>query len=236
MHPQSLPSTRTDAAATPCDFKIANGAYAAPVLRQRDKDKPHLTADQQRAARRSAELSRVYFRQYPHGLPANRLGVKYARYMCRTMAFLPDDRRELWLNKHALWMNADTRARILRLGPYWYSPRSLGQHLELDDDTRDAASAWSIAACNVTEEERAQFRRDKRTAAEALRRRQNGAKPRAEYEAQSLSRTKPWEAEGISRRTWYRRRGTSAWPPSPRTVTLSRPKPHPSVSVSDSVL
>ena len=32
-------------------------------------------------------------------------------------------------------------------------------------------------------------------------------KPRAEYlEANSLSRTKPWVAEGISRTTWYDRR------------------------------
>jgi hypothetical protein len=29
---------------------------------------------------------------------------------------------------------------------------------------------------------------------------------RAEYEAKSLSRTRPWDVEGISRRTWYNRR------------------------------
>jgi hypothetical protein len=34
----------------------------------------------------------------------------------------------------------------------------------------------------------------------------NGAKPRTVYEANSLSRTRPWEQEGISRRTWERRR------------------------------
>ena len=31
------------------------------------------------------------------------------------------------------------------------------------------------------------------------------AQPRADYEAQSLARTKPWESEGVSRATWYRR-------------------------------
>ena len=31
-------------------------------------------------------------------------------------------------------------------------------------------------------------------------------KPRAEYEASSLSRTQPWKAENISRAEWYRRR------------------------------
>jgi hypothetical protein len=37
------------------------------------------------------------------------------------------------------------------------------------------------------------------------RRRDAGAIPRAEYEANSLSRTRPWEADGLSRRTWERR-------------------------------
>jgi len=36
-------------------------------------------------------------------------------------------------------------------------------------------------------------------------RRKRGHKTREEYLATSLSRLKPWEAEGISRRTYYRR-------------------------------
>lgn len=40
-------------------------------------------------------------------------------------------------------------------------------------------------------------------------RRAKGVKPRKVYEGQAVSATKPWEAEGVSRRTWYRRqRGT----------------------------
>jgi predicted transcriptional regulator len=30
------------------------------------------------------------------------------------------------------------------------------------------------------------------------------AQPRADYEAQSLTRAKPWEGLGMSRATWYR--------------------------------
>lgn len=41
-------------------------------------------------------------------------------------------------------------------------------------------------------------------------RRQAGAVEREEYEAGSLSKAKPWEAEGISRRTWYRRQKMEA--------------------------
>jgi len=36
------------------------------------------------------------------------------------------------------------------------------------------------------------------------------AQPRADYEANSLNRTKPWEALGVSRSTWYRHRNKSA--------------------------
>jgi len=50
--------------------------------------------------------------------------------------------------------------------------------------------------------------RDRLNAAE--KRRANGATPRDVYEANSLSRTRPWEAEGISRSTYDRRRKKAA--------------------------
>ena len=51
--------------------------------------------------------------------------------------------------------------------------------------------------------QREKYRRNnERRAAE---RREGGAKTRPQYEGESISRAKPWEALGISRRTWYRR-------------------------------
>lgn len=44
---------------------------------------------------------------------------------------------------------------------------------------------------------------------DTVRRRAAGAVPRSQYESGSISKIKPWEAEGISRATWYRRRETS---------------------------
>ena len=41
------------------------------------------------------------------------------------------------------------------------------------------------------------------------RRRAAGIVNRSEYESNAISKQKPWEAEGISRATWYRRRETS---------------------------
>jgi ElaB/YqjD/DUF883 family membrane-anchored ribosome-binding protein len=57
----------------------------------------------------------------------------------------------------------------------------------------------------------AENRRRERNRLNAVeKRRANGAMPRAVYEANSLSRTKPWEAEGISRSTYDRRRKKAA--------------------------
>ena len=206
---------------------------------QRGQDKPRLTTEQKRAARRVRELSRIYYQQYPHGLPHNGLGVKYARYMLRTMAWLPDDRRAQWLDRHAPWIDVDKRADLLRLGAYWYAARSLGEHLELDDETREAAMAWSIEAVDVTCEERKAVNREKDRLRRERHRRKNGAKPHA----QSVLHQEPWTLEGVSRRTWYRRRKASGTDssepsliltpcdvsvPSPAQAAAAEPPPQPS--------
>jgi hypothetical protein len=191
------------------------------LLQQRGKDKPRLTRDQTRAARRVSELRRIYQDQYSSGLPHNGLGVKYAKYMLRTMAFLPNDRREEWLDRHGAWIDAPTRAYLLKLGAYWYADRSLGQKLELYDQDREKLEAWSVEAVDVNEEQRQMINSEKNRKAQERRRRKNGAKPRAD----SLSQTKPWADEGISRRTWERRRRKSG--------DASPSRPSLSLSVND---
>jgi hypothetical protein len=188
-----------------------------PLLFEAGKKKPRLTTEQKRAARRVRELSRIYFRQYPYGLPHNGIGVKYAKYMCRTMAFLPDDQRKQWLDRHAAWMDASARDYLMSLGPYWYAARSLGDHLEMDDEDREYCQAWSIVAIDVTEEKRLDINLEKNRKAQEKRRRKSGAKS----QSQSLSRTKPWEAEEISRRTWERRRKAGVASSSPPSLLIS---------------
>jgi len=46
--------------------------------------------------------------------------------------------------------------------------------------------------------------RERHAARDTVKRRAAGAVPRAEYEANALSTTRPWEALGVSRATWYR--------------------------------
>jgi hypothetical protein len=118
------------------------------------------------------------------------------------MAFLPDDKRRQWLRRYAAWMDAETRDYLMRLGPYWYSPKSLGNNLELYDEDREKLMAWSIEAIDVTTEGRMQINREKNRKAQEKRRRKSGAKP----QAQSERRTQPWKAMNISESTYRRRK------------------------------
>lgn len=167
---------------------------------QPGKDKPYLTEFQKHAARRVGDLTRIYWDQYPNGLPHNEVGVKYSKYICRTMAFLPKDRRPRWLHRYAPWMNAEIRDSILSLGPYWYSARSLGNHLEVDNEDRERLEVWTIEAFDISKEQRAVINNEKNRASHERRRRKDGAKPRE----QSIERMQPWKLLDMSRAKFYR--------------------------------
>ena len=92
------------------------------------------------------------------------------------------------------------------MGPYWYSQKSLGDHLEVYDEVRERLKIRSIAALDVTPDQRKAINREKHRMRDEKRRRARGVKPRADYLAAALSRTAPWTQLGISRRQWERRR------------------------------
>ncbi|MFI5411315.1 hypothetical protein [Kaistia sp. UC242_56] len=83
---------------------------------------------------------------------------------------------------------------------------------------RDRLGLRTIGACDLPRDGRLKIAR----ARKQQRDRQRQAAKRAEaqvldresYERQSLSRTKPWEAEGVCRRTWERRRAAMSQVPS----------------------
>jgi hypothetical protein len=80
---------------------------------------------------------------------------------------------------------------------------------------RQKLGITTIGSTDINKRTRAALRKRRRRLYHEHRRRSRGVRPRADYEANSLSRAKPWEAEGMSRRTWYRRRGTSPKPAIP---------------------
>jgi hypothetical protein len=79
---------------------------------------------------------------------------------------------------------------------------TLAQMLRITNAEREDLALRTIGACDVSKAERTKRRKAKDRERKRARRMAVGAIPRD----MSLSRTRPWEREGISRRTWYRRR------------------------------
>jgi hypothetical protein len=78
----------------------------------------------------------------------------------------------------------------------------LGRWLGLTSRERMALKITTFRACDVSPAEHKRRRKAQHRLRQQARRKAEGATPHE----MSLSRTRPWEAEGISRRTWERRR------------------------------
>jgi hypothetical protein len=87
----------------------------------------------------------------------------------------------------------------------WPSPRSpdrAAKLLDLTSDIRAELDIGTIGAVDRGKDQRLADRKRRNRERKAEVRRGKGATPRSE----SLTRTKPWLAAGVSRRTWYRGR------------------------------
>jgi hypothetical protein len=118
---------------------------------------------------------------------------------------------ELW----APWMGQQEALALIddiNRTPIWQRKpdgKMLGDRLRATNAQRERLKLWTIAACDMSEEEARKWRKAKERERRRQLRQLRGGKSRAEYEAQSKSKTKPWLALGISRRTWERRRDAS---------------------------
>ncbi|MBY5365896.1 hypothetical protein ACIPSK_03490 [Rhizobium sp. LARHSG275] len=100
------------------------------------------------------------------------------------------------------------------------SADALGHALYLSYAERSALDIRTIGAFDVPKRKREKLQKEKRRQRDRSRkeeqRRAVGARSRADYLAHSLSAARPWEAFGISRRTWERR-----GKPMPDPATIS---------------
>ena len=94
--------------------------------------------------------------------------------------------------------------------------QTLAKRLGLTAKERHALRITTIGAIDETPEERIEARRHHAKQRKLDLRRDQGAQPRTQYEANSIRRTKPWVSLGMSRAAWYR-----AGKPTPEQV---RPK------------
>jgi hypothetical protein len=93
---------------------------------------------------------------------------------------------------------------------------NLARFLGVTYAQRQALRLTTIGSVNVGKRARKEMRKRQNRLAHERRRRAVGMRPQSE----SLSRTKPWEKEGMSRRTWYRRNKVAT---GTRGTTLSAP-------------
>jgi hypothetical protein len=115
----------------------------------------------------------------------------------------PTDRMRREIELWAPWMQEDEAC----LSPMWQRKpmaRTLGDRLQVTFGERARLQLRTIGPCDMTEAAMAAIRKQKKRQRERLRRLSQGAKTRAEYLAASLSQTKPWLGQGVSRRTWER--------------------------------
>jgi hypothetical protein len=84
----------------------------------------------------------------------------------------------------------------------WEDPQILGDSLGLTAEERKMWNITTIRPCdaNIHDLRKKRVRENQRA-----RRRAKGIKSRKQYLAEAKTQLKPWEAEGISRRTYYRR-------------------------------
>jgi hypothetical protein len=115
-----------------------------------------------------------------------------------------------WIMEHARWALANSdnliRCAIANKAKKPPSADKLAEMLGVTYAMRKRLGLTTIGANDFTKRQRNARRKQRRRERDMSRleakRRAKGAKPRAD----SAARTKPWEAEGISRRTWYRHR------------------------------
>jgi hypothetical protein len=103
----------------------------------------------------------------------------------------------------------------IRTAHNWWGMRDIdkvGAALGITTEIRIEAGARLVGAIGETPKIREDARRKRCVASKASRRRQSGCARREDYEANSLSKTRPWEPMGISRRTWERRRAANLLP------------------------
>ncbi len=111
-----------------------------------------------------------------------------------------------WARRWCPWMQTaegEAMARKAFADPRRWTADGLAWSLGVTMAERTACEAWTIGAIDVSRAQREAARRARKRCAGKARRQAGGATPRADYEAASASRRKPWDYFKKSRSWWY---------------------------------
>jgi hypothetical protein len=191
-----------------------------PVARPADAGNNNAQRTEKLRCLKCGSIIRLCRGHFPKGVfPDDALGRAHLFQLVCVASLAPacaDQKVEHLIGLWAPWMPdwevQDLKEHLGRLTitERWHSPRDIGRILYCTNAEREAWALWQILPCDMTDEELAAFRIDKRRKQLEKRRRDKGIRTKADYLAELASRPKPWEAEGIHRRTWERRRRKAA--------------------------
>ena len=163
---------------------------------------------------RVGDLRRLLNRRYGLSLPNDDAGREDLWELLLAISLGTDPRQKM-LNAIGLWapwMPEDEIDALIEgiertpKGQRHRTGKDLGERMRLTNAERERLRLWTIAAYDMTAEERVGWRKAK--ARDRMRQRREADGSRSQ--ANSINRQKPWIALGISRRTWYRHRGTTS--------------------------
>lgn len=187
---------------------------------KRQKGKRKRPSPMQLVGLRMRDLCTLFRSRYSgHGqLPDDDAGREDLYIAINHLACLAHPRKHIadWIDSWAPWLTAGEQRDLVGrslANPQRWTADQLAWRLRLTKEQRNMLAITTIGAIDEPKAARTKRRREREKQRRKATRRANGALPRKLYEEQSISRTKPWIAEGISRASWYRRRReTSAFP------------------------
>jgi hypothetical protein len=178
-------------------------------LRRRLRAKHHhRTKFQMIALLRIQELESLFMYRYRQTggreLPDDDAGHGDLVVMLHHLAQTGDGAREAmlaWTRRWAPWCDSEPLVNSIPLDPRKWTAAELAEELNVDIHERWALGLTLIGAVGFSPAQLKEMDRQVRVKRQRLKRRAAGVKPKSK----SLSKLKPWLAEGVSRRTWYRR-------------------------------
>lgn len=179
---------------------------------KREKRKRNRSSPQQIVGLRLHDLGRLLAARYGGPLlPNDDSGRDDMEPVIHHMAALtqPARRCEHWLDLWAPWLNRAESRSIITQGiasARCWTADQLAWRYRVTKEERTLLGLSTIGAVDFGKAARTKRRKERDRMRKAVARRAAGKLPRKDYEAGSLERAKPWEAEGISRASWFRRK------------------------------
>ena len=163
-------------------------------------------------------LKLIRYRYGANGVPGDDAGRPDLMELLYLASMAPAGAEEKVRNNielYAPWMQTDEAEALiqhLNLTPHYRKVRTaeeLGRLLHLTNAERERLKLWRIRPVDMTAEQLAEQTEERERIRRAAQRRKKGIRTKEAYLAELADRPKPWLTEGISRRTWERRRSSS---------------------------